>query len=116
MLSYYTVEIFFCDFTQLRGGGGNWSEGVSPNCSFADGWPGGAGVTRGTRGVRVFLALSEGLQNALRASAGVPGELRMDRISAVCRNRQPISARISPSGITTVAAPTAWSVAATIWV
>ena len=34
-----------------------------------------------------MLALSQGLQNALAASGGVPRELRTDRLSAACRNR-----------------------------
>lgn len=34
-----------------------------------------------------FVALSEGLQNALAACGGVPAELRTDRLSAACRNR-----------------------------
>ncbi|WP_228009033.1 hypothetical protein [Cyanobium sp. LEGE 06113] len=34
-----------------------------------------------------FVALSEGLQNALAACGGVPRELRTDRLSAASRNR-----------------------------
>ena len=39
------------------------------------------------QGGESFVALSEGLQNALAACGGVPGELRTDRLSAACRNR-----------------------------
>ena len=34
-----------------------------------------------------FVALSEGLQNALAACGGVPREVRTDWLSAACRNR-----------------------------
>jgi hypothetical protein len=39
------------------------------------------------QGGESFVALSEGLQNALAACGGVPAELRTDRLSAACRNR-----------------------------
>ena len=39
------------------------------------------------QGGESFVALSEGLQNALAACGGVPVELRTDRLSAACRNR-----------------------------
>ena len=51
------------------------------------GTPSGWSYTQVVQGGESFVALSEGLQNALAACGGVPAELRTDRLSAACRNR-----------------------------
>ena len=51
------------------------------------GTPSGWSYTQVVQGGESFVALSEGLQNALAACGGVPSELRTDRLSAACRNR-----------------------------
>jgi hypothetical protein len=51
------------------------------------GTPSGWSYTQVVQGGESFVALSEGLQNALATCGGVPAELRTDRLSAACRNR-----------------------------
>jgi hypothetical protein len=51
------------------------------------GTPSGWSYAQVLQGGESFVALSEGLQNALAACGGVPMELRTDRLSAACRNR-----------------------------
>ena len=61
------------------------------------GTPSGWSYAQVVQGGESFVALSEGLQNALAACGGVPTELRTDRLSAACRNRNgSYSADITP--------------------
>jgi transposase InsO family protein len=87
-LSYEPGEIAFCDFTQLKGVEVTIVGKVFPHLLFHyrlawSGWS----YTQVVQGGESFVALSEGLQNALAACGGVPAELRTDRLSAACRNR-----------------------------
>ena len=87
-LSYEPGEIAFCDFTQLKGVEVTIAGQVFPHLLFHyrlawSGWS----YTQVVQGGESFVALSEGLQNALAACGGVPAELRTDRLSAACRNR-----------------------------
>jgi len=89
-LSYEPGEIAFCDFTQLKGGVAVTIAGQSfPHLLFHyrlawSGWS----YAQVVQGGESFVALSEGLQNALHACGGAPGELRTDRLSAAYRNRK----------------------------
>jgi transposase InsO family protein len=87
-LSYEPGEIAFCDFTQLKGVEVSIAGEVFPHLLFHYrlAWSGWSYV-QVVQGGESFVALSEGLQNALAACGGVPGELRTDRLSAACRNR-----------------------------
>jgi hypothetical protein len=88
-LSYEPGEIAFCDFTQLKGVEVTIGGKAFPHLLFHyrlawSGWS----YAQVVQGGESFVALSEGLQNALHACGGAPGELRTDRLSAACRNRQ----------------------------
>jgi hypothetical protein len=87
-LSYEPGEIAFCDFTQLKGVEVTIAGQVFPHLLFHYrlGWSGWS-YAQVVQGGESFVALSEGLQNALAACGGVPRELRTDRLSAACRNR-----------------------------
>jgi len=87
-LAYQPGEIGFCDFTKvkrvditLRG-----EPFEHPLFHYRLAWSGWA-YGRVIHGSESFVALSEGLQNALAACGGVPKELRTDRLSAASRNR-----------------------------
>jgi hypothetical protein len=87
-LSYEPGEIAFCDFTQLKGVEITVAGQPFPHLLFHyrlawSGWS----YAQVIQGGESFVALSQGLQNALSASGGVPRELRTDRLSAACRNR-----------------------------
>ena len=87
-LSYEPGEIAFCDFTQLKDVEVTIAGQVFPHLLFHyrlawSGWS----YAQVVQGGESFVALSEGLQNALAACGGVPVELRTDRLSAACRNR-----------------------------
>ena len=87
-LAYEPGEIAFCDFTQLKGvevtiGGKDFPHLLFHYRLAWSGWS----YAQVVQGGESFMALSEGLQNALHACGGVPGELRTDRLSATCRNR-----------------------------
>ena len=87
-LSYEPGEIAFCDFTQLKGVEVTIAGKAFPHLLFHyrlawSGWS----YAQVVQGGESFVALSEGLQNALAACGGVPVELRTDRLSAACRNR-----------------------------
>jgi len=87
-LSYEPGEIAFCDFTQLKGVEITVAGQPFPHLLFHyrlawSGWSHAQVI----QGGESFVALSQGLQNALAASGGVPRELRTDRLSAACRNR-----------------------------
>jgi hypothetical protein len=87
-LSYDPGEIAFCDFTQLKGVEVTIGGTVFPHLLFHyrlawSGWS----YAQVVQGGESFVALSQGLQHALAASGGVPRELRTDRLSAACRNR-----------------------------
>lgn len=88
-LTYGPGEIAFCDFTQLKGvevtiGGKSFPHLLFHYRLAWSGWS----YAQLVQGGESFVALSEGLQNALAACGGVPGELRTDRLSAASRNRQ----------------------------
>jgi len=87
-LSYEPGEIAFCDFTQLKGVEVTIAGQVFPHLLFHYrlAWCGWS-YAQVVQGGESFVALSEGLQNALAACGGVPAELRTDRLSAACRNR-----------------------------
>ncbi|WP_231596554.1 IS21 family transposase [Synechococcus sp. CBW1108] len=97
-LSYEPGEIAFCDFTQLKGVEVTIAGEAFPHLLFHyrlawSGWS----YAQVVQGGESFVALSEGLQNALAACGGVPAELRTDRLSAACRNRNgSFSADITP--------------------
>ncbi len=85
-------EIAFCDFTQLKGVEFTIAGEALPQLFSHDrlarrGTPSGWSYAQVLQGGESFVALSEGLQNALAACGGVPMELRTDRLSAACRNR-----------------------------
>jgi hypothetical protein len=87
-LAYEPGEIAFCDFTQLKGVEVTIGGKAFPHLLFHyrlawSGWS----YAQVVQGGESFVALSEGLQNALAACGGVPGELRTDRLSAASRNR-----------------------------
>ena len=87
-LSYEPGEIAFCDFTQLKGVEVTIAGEAFPHLLFHyrlawSGWS----YAQVVQGGESFVALSEGLQNALASCGGVPDELRTDRLSAACRNR-----------------------------
>ena len=87
-LSYEPGEIAFCDFTQLKGVTVTIAGAALPHLLFHYrlAWSGWSFVQM-VQGGESFVALSEGLQNALAACGGAPRELRTDRLSAACRNR-----------------------------
>lgn len=87
-LSYEPGEIAFCDFTQLKGVVVSIGGAIFPHLLFHYrlAWSGWSYV-QVVQGGESFVALSEGLQNAVAACGGVPVELRTDRLSAACRNR-----------------------------
>lgn len=85
-LAYQPGEIGFCDFTRLKRVAITLRGEPFPHLLFHyrlawSGWAYGQIV----HGGESFVALSEGLQNALAACGGVPKELRTDRLSG----RQP---------------------------
>jgi len=87
-LAYQPGEIGFCDFTQLKRVAITLRGEPYPHLLFHyrlawSGWAYGQVI----HGGESFVALAEGLQNALAASGGVPQELRTDRLSAANRNR-----------------------------
>jgi len=87
-LAYQPGEIGFCDFTKVKRVEitlrGEPFEHLLFHYRLAwSGWAYGQVI----RGGESFVALSEGLQNALAACGGVPKELRTDRLSAASRNR-----------------------------
>ena len=80
-LGYEPGEIAFCDFTQLKGVEVAIAGMVFPHLLFHyrlawSGWS----YTQVVQGGESFVALSEGLQNALAACGGVPAERRTDRM------------------------------------
>jgi hypothetical protein len=87
-LSYEPAEIAFCDFTQLKDIEIMVAGKAFPHLLFHYrlAWSGWSYV-QVIQGGESFVALSQGLQNALATSGGVPRELRTDRLSAACRNR-----------------------------
>ena len=87
-LAYQPGEIGFCDFTKVKRVEitlrGEPFEHLLFHYRLAwSGWAYGQVI----HGGESFVALSEGLQNALAACGGVPRELRTDRLSAASRNR-----------------------------
>jgi hypothetical protein len=87
-LAYQPGEIGFCDFTRLKRVAITVRGEPFPHLLFHyrlawSGWAYGQVI----HGGESFVALSEGLQNALAACGGVPQELRTDRLSAASRNR-----------------------------
>jgi hypothetical protein len=87
-LAYQPGEIGFCDFTRVKRVAITLRGEPFPHLLFHyrlawSGWAYGQIV----HGGESFVALSEGLQNALAACGGVPKELRTDRLSAASRNR-----------------------------
>jgi hypothetical protein len=87
-LAYEPGEIGFCDFTQLKRVQITLRGEPFPHLLFHyrlawSGW----GYGQVIHGGESFVALSEGLQNALASCGGVPRELRTDRLSAANRNR-----------------------------
>ncbi len=100
-------------------GGNDRRPGVPPSVVSLppgmEGTPSGWSYTQVVQGGESFVALSEGLQNALSACGGVPAELRTDRLSAACRNRNGSFRPTSPAAITPSAATTDCPTAATTW-
>jgi hypothetical protein len=87
-LAYQPGEIGFCDFTRVKRVAITLRGEPFPHLLFHyrlawSGWAYGQIV----HGGESFVALSEGLQNALAACGGVPKQLRTDRLSAASRNR-----------------------------
>lgn len=87
-LAYQPGEIGFCDFTKVKRVEITLRGEPFPHLLFHyrlawSGWAYGQVI----HGSESFVALSEGLQNALAACGGVPKELRTDRLSAASRNR-----------------------------
>ena len=87
-LAYQPGEIGFCDFTRVKRVVITLRGEPFPHLLFHyrlawSGWAYGQLI----HGGESFVALSEGLQNALAACGGVPRELRTDRLSAASRNR-----------------------------
>ena len=87
-LAYQPGEIRFCDFTRVKRVAITLRGEPFPHLLFHyrlawSGWAYGQIV----HGRESFVALSEGLQNALAAFGGMPKELRTDRLSAASRNR-----------------------------
>ena len=87
-LAYQPGEIGFCDFTKVKRVEITLRGEPFPHLLFHyrlawSGWAYGQLI----HGGESFVALSEGLQNALAACGGVPRELRTDRLSAASRNR-----------------------------
>jgi hypothetical protein len=87
-LAYEPGEIGFCDFTQLKRVQITLRGESFPHVLFHyrlawSGW----GYGQVIHGGDSFVALSEGLQNALASCGGVSRELRTDRLSAANRIR-----------------------------
>jgi len=87
-LAYQPGEIGFCDFTKVKQVEITLRGEPFPHLLFHyrlawNGWAYGQVI----HGSESFVALSEGIQNALAACGGVPRELRTDRLSAASRNR-----------------------------
>lgn len=87
-LAYQPGEIGFCDFTKVKRvvitlRGEPFSHLLFHYRLAWSGWAYGQVI----HGGESFVALSEGLQNALAACGGVTRELRTDRLSAASRNR-----------------------------
>ena len=87
-LAYQPGEIGVCDFTKVKRVEitlrGEPFEHLLFHYRLAwSGWAYGQVI----HGGESFVALSEGLENALAACGGVPNELRTDRLSAASRNR-----------------------------
>ena len=87
-LAYQPGEIGFCDFTKVKRVQVTLRGEPFPHLLFHyrlawSGWAFGQVI----QGGESFVALAEGLQNALAACGGVPRELRTDRLSAANRNR-----------------------------
>lgn len=87
-LVYEAGEIALCDFTKYKAGQITVQGERFDHLLFHYGLPwSGWSYVQMIRGGESFVALSEALQNAMEASGGVPRELRTDRLSAACRNR-----------------------------
>jgi len=87
-LAYQPGEIGFCDLTRVKRVAITLRGEPFPHLLFHyrlawSGWAYGQIVHGGGS----FVALSEGLQNALAACGGVPKQVRTDRLSAASRNR-----------------------------
>lgn len=87
-LEYQPGELAFCDFTRVKRVVITVRGEPFPHLLFHyrlawSGWSWGQVI----QGGESFVALSEGLQNAMAACGGVPRELRTDRLSAASRNR-----------------------------
>jgi hypothetical protein len=87
-LAYQPGEIGFCDFTRVKRVVITLRGEPFPHLLFHyrlawSGWAYGQLI----HGGESFVALSEGLQNALAACGGVPAEHRTDSLSACFRNR-----------------------------
>jgi len=87
-LAYQPGEIGFCDFTKVKRVEITLRGVPFPHLLFHyrlawSGW----GYGQVIHGGESFVALSEGLQNAMAVCGGSPSELRTDRLSAANRNR-----------------------------
>ncbi|MGB7563762.1 MAG: IS21 family transposase [Prochlorococcaceae cyanobacterium] len=87
-LAYQPGEIGFCDFTKVKPVEITLRGEPFPHLLFHDrlawsGWAYGQVI----HGGESFVALSEGLENAMAACGGVPQMLATDRLSAASRNR-----------------------------
>lgn len=87
-LAYQPGEIAFCDFTKVKRVAITLRGEPFPQLVFHyrlawSSWAYSQLIHSGES----FMALSEGLQNALAACGGVPLELLTDRLSAASRNR-----------------------------
>jgi hypothetical protein len=87
-LAYQPGEIGLCDFTKVKRVDITLRGDPFPHLLFhyrlaRSSWVYGQVI----HGSKSFVALSEGLQNALAACGGVPHELRTDRLSAASHNR-----------------------------
>jgi hypothetical protein len=86
-MAYQPGEFAFCDFTRLKRVAITLRGEPFHHLLFHyrlawSGWAYGQVI----HGGESFVALAEGLQNALAACGGVPHELRTDRLSAASRN------------------------------
>jgi hypothetical protein len=91
-LAYQPGEIGFCDFTKVKRVVITLRGEPFPYLLFHyrlawSGWAYGQVI----HGGESFVALSEGLQNALAACGGAPQELRTDRLSAASRNNRGVA-------------------------
>jgi hypothetical protein len=83
-LTYEPGAIGFCDFTRLKRAAITLRGEPFPHLLFHYRL---ATLGQIVHGGESFVALSEGLQNALATCSGVPKELLTDLLSAACRNR-----------------------------